>query len=415
VAPRGQGKRPGSSSVQRGLERLVGLTEVKHADPRVARQGRIVVALLFALIALAVAFLPFVTLLPDPGPVFLAVSLAVVPFVGIAWVIRRGRVLLGSVLTLLTYMSALVLGVLMSHKIGNGPQFVALAVTMAGATLGVRQVLVTLGASFGVLAAMSVLSHGSAQQFVSVTDLILYAALLCSVTAVVSAVTAYAVRRTFLAEDEALRRSRQLSAELQEANHSLELRVAERTAELEDALRSQTQLASRLAELSVRDALTGLYNRRHLDAEVVRMFEESVRYGRPLCVALLDLDSFKAVNDRFGHDCGDEVLRRVSRILVECTRGADLVARYGGEELALVMPDTSMTAALEACERIRQQVEFEPWDEVRAGLTVTVSAGLAQIRGHDTIWHLLREADQRLYAAKAAGRNRVVAGERIAG
>jgi diguanylate cyclase (GGDEF)-like protein len=402
--------------VHRGWDRLIRLTEVQHADQRVARQGRIVVALLFALIALALTFLPFAWLLPDPRAVFLGVTMAVVPFVGIAQVIRRGHVMLGSVLMLLTYMAALVAGVLVSHQVGNGPQFVALAVTMAGATLGVRHVLLTLGMAIAVLGLMEVLAHGStSSQVVSVSDLLLYAVVMCSFTAVVSAVTAYAVRQTLLAEDEALRRSKQLAAELRDANRTLELRVAERTAELQDALRSQTQLASRLAELSVRDALTGLYNRRHLDAEIVRMFEESLRYQRPLCVALLDLDSFKAVNDRFGHDAGDEVLRRVSRILVECTRGADLVARYGGEELALVMPDTGLAAAHEACERIRQQVELEPWDEVRAGLTATVSVGLAQVRDHDTVWHLVRDADRCLYAAKAGGRNLVVAGERVGG
>ena len=157
----------------------------------------------------------------------------------------------------------------------------------------------------------------------------------------------------------------------------------------------------------MRDPLTGLHNRRYLDAEMVRMFEESVRYERPLCLALLDLDSFKSVNDRFGHEIGDEVLRRVAQILVEFTRGADLVARYGGEELALVMPDTPLAAAVEACERIRLRIMFEPWDDVARGLTVTASIGVCDERGHDTVWHLLREADRLLYAAKAAGRNRV--------
>ena len=109
--------------------------------------------------------------------------------------------------------------------------------------------------------------------------------------------------------------------------------------------------------------------------------------------------------DRFGHDTGDEVLRRVAQILVECTRGADLVARYGGEELALVMPDTTLSAAVEACEWIRLAIMQAPWDDVAPGLVVTGSLGVCDERGHDTVWHLLRCADQRLYAAKAAGRN----------
>lgn len=391
-------------------DRLLRLTEVTHADRRGARQGRIVLSLLYALIALAVCFLPLAALMPSPGAVFLAVVLAIGAFAGIGQVIRRGHVLLGSVLMLLTYMSALLIAVGVGGRIANSPQFVALAITMAGATLGVRHVLVTLGASLATLGVLAALSLHDTEATVTVDNLIVYSALMCAFTAVVSAVTAYAVRQTLQAEDDALDRSQQLAAELREANHTLELRVAQRTTELEAALRSQTALASTLAELSVRDPLTGLHNRRHLDAEFVRMFEESVRYGRPICLALLDLDSFKAINDEYGHYAGDEVLRRVARILVECTRGADLVARYGGEELALVMPDTAVDSAAEACERIRHEIETEPWDDVRPGLRVTTSVGLADGRGHDTVWHLLRTADARLYAAKAAGRNRVDAG-----
>ena len=390
-------------------DRLAHLTSVDHVDPRVARQGRIVTSLLYALVGVAVCFLPFVPLLAVPGPIFLAVTTAIAAFLAIAQVIRRGHVLLGSVLTLLTYMLVLLFGVLVAGRIDNGPQFVALAITMAGATLGVRHVLVTLTAALTTLGALALMNARTPEPGVSIDHLIVYSALMCTFTAVVSAVTAYAFKQTLLAEDNALARATGLSAELLEANRHLELRVTERTAELEVALRNQTALASSLAELSVRDPLTGLHNRRHLDAEIVRMFESAVRHGRPIALALLDLDSFKAINDEFGHDCGDEVLRWVAQILVDCTRGADLVARYGGEELALVMPDTAMAAAAEACERIRRQIEVAPWDEVRPGLQVTTSVGLADGHGHDTVWHLLREADQRLYAAKASGRNRIVA------
>jgi diguanylate cyclase (GGDEF)-like protein len=395
--------------VQLTWDRLAGLTAVDHVDPRVARQGRIVTSLLYAMVGLAVCFLPFVPLLPAPGPTFLAVAGTIVAYLLIAQVIRRGHVLLGSVLPLLTYLLALLLAVLFSGGIGGGPQFVALAITMAGATLGVRHVLLTLGAALATLGVLALLNQHSTHLTVPVQDVISYSALVCAFTAVVSAVTAYACKQTLLAEDEALVRANQLADELRDTNHRLELRVAERTAELEAALHSQTVLASSLAELSVRDPLTGLHNRRHLDAEVVRMFEESVRYDRPLAVALLDLDSFKAINDRFGHDGGDDVLRRVAQILVDCTRGADLVARFGGEELALVMPDTPMAAAVEACERIRREIESAPWHEIRPGLAVTTSVGVADGRGHDTVWHVLRAADQRLYSAKAAGRNRVAA------
>jgi|GEM_PF-2223968 len=399
----------GGTDVHEIRGRLARLTTVDHVDPRTARQGRMVVSLLYALVAVAVCFLPFVPLLAAPGPIFLSVTTAIVAFVFIAAAVRRGHVLLGSVLTLLTYMIALMIGTLASGRIGSGPQFVVLAITMAGATLGVRHVLVALGGALTTLGALALFNAHTTQAPVSVDDVIVYATLMCAFTAVVSAVTAYAFRQTLLAEEDASDRANELSCELLEANRHLELRVAERTAELEAALRNQTALASSLAELSVRDPLTGLHNRRHLDAEMVRMFEAAVRHGRPIALALLDLDSFKTINDAYGHSCGDEVLRWVAQILVDCTRGADLVARYGGEELALVMPDTAMDAAAEACERIRRQIECAPWDEVRPGLAVTTSVGLADGHGHDTVWHLLREADKRLYAAKAAGRNRMVA------
>jgi diguanylate cyclase (GGDEF)-like protein len=395
--------------VQEIRARLGRLTEVSHADAGIARQGRILTSLVLGLIAIGVVFLPLVWLLPDPGPTLLAVSVAIVLFLAIVRVLRGGRVLLGSVLILVTYLLALIVGVLASDRVGNGPQFVALAVTMAGATLGVRQVLVTLACALATLGLLYTVNLNAGGQTVQVSTLIMYAALMCILTAVVSAVTGSAVRRALTAEDGALLRSERLARELREANRTLEQRVADRTAELECALTNQTALASQLAELSLRDPLTGLHNRRHLDAEVVRMFEGSVRYERPICLALLDLDSFKTINDRFGHETGDEVLRRVARILVECTRAADLVVRYGGEELALVMPDTPMDAAVEVCERIREQIIAEPWDEVARGLTVTTSVGVSDGRGQNTVWHLFRAADRRLYAAKAAGRNRVIA------
>jgi diguanylate cyclase (GGDEF)-like protein len=386
-------------------DRLSRLVEVEHADAATARQGRILACLVVGLIGAALLALPLTLALPEPRAAFLAVSVGLVLFLGIVRVLRSGRVLLASVLILATYLLVLVLGVVASGRINNGPQFVALAVTMAGATLGVRQVMVTLACSLGTLGGLYALDVHTGDQIVHVSGLIVYAAVMCAVTAVVSAVTGSAVRRALDAENDARLHSDRLAAELREVNHSLEQRVGERTVELELALSNQTALASELAELTVRDPLTGLHNRRHMDAELVRMFEEAVRYERPMCLAFLDLDSFKSVNDRFGHDTGDEVLRRVAQILVECTRGADLVARYGGEELALVMPDTTLAAAVEACERIRLAIMQAPWDDVAPGLVVTGSLGVCDERGHDTVWHLLRCADQRLYAAKAAGRN----------
>ena len=385
------------------------LTAVQHPDRRVRREGHILISLVVGLIALSVAFLPFVGLLPAPGAAFLSVALGLLLFMGIVLVLRRGQVVLGSLLILGAYLLVLAVGVGVSGRVANSPQFVVLAVTMAGAALGVRQVIFTLGCALVTLALLYALDQQHGAGIVRVSDLIGYSALLCVLTAVVAAVTGSAVHRALAAEDRALARATLLATELRQANLTLEDRVALRTAELQRALSNQTELVSSLAELSVRDPLTGLHNRRHLDAEMVRLFEHSVRYERPLCLALLDLDSFKSINDTFGHEIGDEVLRRVAQILVEFTRGPDLVARFGGEELALVMPETSLAAAVEVCERIRLRIMFEPWDDVAPGLTVTGSLGVCEEDGHDTVWHLLRSTDQLLYAAKAGGRNRVCA------
>ena len=383
------------------------LTAVRHPDHRVRREGHILISLVVGLIALSVAFLPFVWLLPVPGAAFLSVALGLVLFMGIVLVLKRGHVVLGSLLILGAYLLVLAVGVGVSGRVANSPQFVVLAVTMAGAALGVRQVIFTLASALITLTLLYALDQEHGGGVVRVSDLIGYAALLCVLTAVVAAVTGSAVHRALAAEDRALARATLLATELRDTNQTLEDRVAVRTAELQRALSNQTELVSSLAELTVRDPLTGLHNRRHLDAEMVRMFEHSVRYERPLCLALLDLDSFKSINDRFGHEIGDEVLRRVAQILVEFTRGPDLVARYGGEELALVMPETALAVGVEVCERIRLRIMFEPWDDVAPGLTVTGSLGVCEQQGQDTVWHLLRSTDQLLYAAKAAGRNRV--------
>jgi diguanylate cyclase (GGDEF)-like protein len=124
---------------------------------------------------------------------------------------------------------------------------------------------------------------------------------------------------------------------------------------------------------------------------------------------MLDLDRFKQVNDRFSHAAGDEVLRTVARILRENTRGVDVVARYGGEEFCLILVETRLDEGAQLCERLRACIEAHDWSEVRAGLAVTVSAGVAGLHEADAPDALLAAADVRLYAAKHAGRNRVCA------
>jgi two-component system, cell cycle response regulator len=176
----------------------------------------------------------------------------------------------------------------------------------------------------------------------------------------------------------------------------------------QDRLRN---LVNQAVEASVTDPLTGLYNRRYLDAHLRSALSRADATAKPVCVLIFDIDHFKAINDAFGHDAGDDVLIAFSERLRIGVRGIDLVARYGGEEFFLVMPDTDAQYASSVAERLRSDVEKVPF-ATRSGeeIPVTVSIGIAEWHGRsDTPDALIRRADQALYAAKRAGRNRVVA------
>ncbi|KCZ59064.1 PleD family two-component system response regulator [Hyphomonas chukchiensis] len=163
-------------------------------------------------------------------------------------------------------------------------------------------------------------------------------------------------------------------------------------------------------ELSVIDQLTGLYNRRYMVGQVQQLMQRSIMGGKPVSVVTCDIDHFKSVNDTYGHDVGDEVLQEVASRLMENVRPMDVVCRPGGEEFLVIMPDTPGDLACAAGERIRRAVASRPFSVSggRREITLTVSAGVATIRGHDdTMADLLKRADTALYQAKSGGRNRV--------
>ncbi|ANK85287.1 MULTISPECIES: PleD family two-component system response regulator [Rhizobium] len=165
-------------------------------------------------------------------------------------------------------------------------------------------------------------------------------------------------------------------------------------------------------ELAVTDPLTGLYNRRYLDNHLNVLFNRSMARGRPLSVLITDIDRFKQVNDTYGHDGGDEVLREFANRVRSTIRGADLACRYGGEEFVVVMPDTSPEVAAAVAERLRAAVESAPFMLKRSSeaLNVTASFGIAsRIGAVLTPDQLMKQADLALYEAKNTGRNRVVA------
>lgn len=168
-------------------------------------------------------------------------------------------------------------------------------------------------------------------------------------------------------------------------------------------LRRQAQ--QEMERLATHDSLTGLYNRARLYEWLEQSRGEHERYGTPFSVIMYDIDHFKAVNDRFGHPAGDEVLRELTRRVNEALREADVVARWGGEEFLVLAPLSDARGAADLAERLRQTVARRPFEGVG---TVTISLGVATYEAGETVERLERRVDEALYAAKAAGRNRVV-------
>ena len=165
-------------------------------------------------------------------------------------------------------------------------------------------------------------------------------------------------------------------------------------------------------EMAVTDALTGLHNRRYMAGQLQALMSRAGHGGDPVAVLVLDIDHFKLVNDGFGHDAGDEVLREFAVRLATNVRAIDLPCRLGGEEFVVVMPGASLEDAVQVADRIRRDVGAQPFPIMGGteALTVTVSVGVAASTGPaDTPDALLKRADEGVYEAKARGRNQVIA------
>ena len=175
-----------------------------------------------------------------------------------------------------------------------------------------------------------------------------------------------------------------------------------------DALRDNVQAS---IDLALTDPLTGLHNRRYLETHLASMLNQSVRNGRNLVLMILDIDHFKMVNDTYGHDAGDDVLRGFADRVQRVIRNADLMCRIGGEEFVVVMPDTNLALAQTIAERVRGSVQSEGFmiDKGGKSIGVTVSVGLAQTTPDADPDALFRRADRALYRSKNEGRNRVTA------
>jgi diguanylate cyclase (GGDEF)-like protein len=160
-------------------------------------------------------------------------------------------------------------------------------------------------------------------------------------------------------------------------------------------------------ELLHHDELTGVANRRSLVQCLAKQVALHERLGAPFCVALIDIDLFKQVNDRFGHLVGDKVLEIMAREIEGGTRGSDLFGRWGGEEFMTVLVASSLTEAAASLERARARVAAFDWAAVEPGLAVTITCGVAAFGAGDTVQSVIRRADEALYRGKAGGRNRV--------
>jgi two-component system, cell cycle response regulator len=184
-------------------------------------------------------------------------------------------------------------------------------------------------------------------------------------------------------------------------------KLARQYKELAESKARIEKMALQMRELSIRDGLTQLHNRRYFDEQGNRLFQHALRYHRPFSVVIADIDHFKQINDTFSHAMGDEVLRRIGEILGTKVRASDLVARYGGEEFVIAFPEIDLNQAHETCESLRKRIESYPWHELHPDLKVTMSMGLSSDARVKDIYAMLEAADNLLYRAKNCGRNQV--------
>lgn len=161
----------------------------------------------------------------------------------------------------------------------------------------------------------------------------------------------------------------------------------------------------RVESLMLTDPLTGLWNRRHFDLRLREELGRARRYSAPLALLILDVDRFKRVNDRFGHPEGDRVLQLLSSMIRDGFRRSDVVCRFGGEEIAILAPNTGIDEALALAERTRERISQTVIPLAGEPYRITISVGLAAVRADDTPEALLARADAALYAAKQDGRN----------
>lgn len=189
---------------------------------------------------------------------------------------------------------------------------------------------------------------------------------------------------------------------------TVSIAASELRATLHERNRELRQSLAKIEELATRDHLTKLYNRRHMDSLIAQELSRADRGGDTFCLAVVDIDHFKSINDRHGHDTGDKTLVEFGRLLPMMLRDTDQVARWGGEEFVVLLVATAIAGGTEVMERLRARVEGNDWSAAEIPVSPTCSIGVAERQADETIDDVLRRADAALYAAKHGGRNRVV-------
>jgi diguanylate cyclase (GGDEF)-like protein len=171
--------------------------------------------------------------------------------------------------------------------------------------------------------------------------------------------------------------------------------------------RNSEEHAVHLSRMAAIDGMTGLFNRSHFLAQAETEFERAERYERPLSLLLLDIDKFKAINDRFGHDAGDRVIVEIANIMRYMARDADITGRLGGEEFVVLLPETALVDAAILAERLRSGIAATPIHSAGADVRLTASIGVAGTVGSGCFQEMMKKADLALYEAKNGGRDQV--------
>ena len=386
------------------------LLQVDHPEASVRRRGRNALVVIYPLTVLGAIGVVALATIPHGLQIAAIVGVATVAFVSSAVLVRRGRVDTGLGIFFTAFLGAFLAVPLVAHDARLSAVYCAMPVGIAGVTLGRRGIAIVT-ASAVVIVLVGTLTYPPVDPPPTASEIVLAALFLIVVALVTSRLGLQGLRDETRRADAEAQRATELARHLQETNAQLEERVEQRTEELQFALARQESLVAELAELSLRDPLTGLYNRRHADHELPRLVAASQRHGHPLAMAMADLDHFKQVNDEHSYSVGDEVLRRFALIVQGNARGADVITRYGGEEFLVVMPETTLEQAHVLCERLRAEVERHPWFEVAPDLRQTVSIGISDTVRFDGLVTLAAAADAALHDAKRGGRNRVVVSE----